>query len=152
MDAVEGQPYSVMFVLCLALQVDPHAARTTAQGLIPFGIKCYAVSTQKAAQRMLSQWRFDLILVNGADFTDGLTSLLSRLARTQVPIVLATGDDDEVRLLRYLESGATALIDSALSSQLTAMKLIRLAELRTESERSAGERSGSANWSLIRAG
>lgn len=130
---------AAMFLLCLALQVDPHAGRQTAQGLAPFGIKCYSVSSQKAAERMLSQWRFDMILVNGADFTDELPVLLTRLARAQVPIVLSTLEEDETRLLRYLESGATTLIDSGLSGRLTAMRLIRLAQMRIERGGTSGD-------------
>ncbi len=119
-----------MHFLCLVIQSDPALARATNRGLEPYGLRPYHVNTIKSALRVIRQWRFDVVLLDGDGFGDRVPDMLTLLRDTNVPIVVSSGPFDEETQLRRLEQGATAMVPKLESMRLTALRLRKLAELR----------------------
>ena len=131
---VLSAPHSLVYLDATSIDQDalslprcPTRRRTGAGAqpeLAKLGLKSYCVSSVSAAQRLLDQWRFDIVLLNTDGFGDRLSSMLAELRNFGLPIVAMTGAPQaEDAQIRALELGATEVVTRSDSTYLIALRL-----------------------------
>lgn len=122
-----------MQYVCLVIQnADAASAKRLNSGLEGYGLKPYQVSTIRSAVKMVSQWRFDVVLLEADGFGDNVPAMLAALASAKLPILVSSSGLEEHAQIRQLEQGATALVIKPASVRLTALRLRKLAEIRVQ--------------------
>ena len=99
--------------------------------LASHGIRAWSAPTFAAAQALLCQWRFDVVLVDagpGSLSTEVQTKLRRLGPPRAAPLLLwADADTDPATLLRLLRSGVADWLPKPSGVALLALKLLRLA-------------------------
>ena len=99
--------------------------------LAAHGIRAWSAPTFAAAQALLRQWRFDVVLVDagpGSLSAEVLTKLRRLGTPAATPLLLwADADTDPATLLRVLRSGVADWLPKPSGVALLALKLLRLA-------------------------
>jgi two-component system, OmpR family, response regulator len=111
---------------CIALQRRHELAR--------FGIRTYVVPSFEHALEALKSWQFDAILLTASALGPRCLELLKHLrARRAAPVLMLIDRCDEGRQIAALEAGATDVMQASVSSELVAVKLLRLLDIRLQS-------------------
>lgn len=118
--------------LFLIIDDDERAAAQRRLAFARFGIRSYVVASSACAAAALASWTFDAVVLRIPAIDPArLAQLRSLRAGAESPVLLLVDRQDEARQIEALESGAVDVIASSASSELVAVKLLRLLEMRT---------------------
>lgn len=122
-----------MPLLCLVIETEEPVASRRRLELARFGMRTYAVSSFASAVEALESWHFDAVVLSASALGPRCFELLKHLrAHRAVPVLVLVGRYDEQRQIVALESGATDVMRASASSELVAVKLLRLLDVRSE--------------------
>ena len=84
-----------MLPLCLIISHDPHLIAAIQREIEGCGLKPYQVRSFSAALGLISQWRFDAVLVDADGFGEGFAHTLPELRdRARAPILMLSSSAD----------------------------------------------------------
>lgn len=115
-----------MLFLALIIQSEEPARFTSEWDLKSFGISFYIEHSISDAQRFLTRLRVDLVIINGASFSDGGLSTLRHLEANHVPVVVIASSPSYDFQVAALESGAADVLLWEYPERLLALKMRRL--------------------------
>jgi DNA-binding response OmpR family regulator len=104
-----------------------------------FGIRVHHAVSATVAHSLLTQWRFDAVMLDARSAGDTLNAILRELEASAVPSLVMSADDDEDVHMKWLEQGAADVVSNDLSMQVMAMKLRRLIDAGKRPRRACNE-------------
>jgi len=122
-----------MSYLCLILEREPSVADSMRRAFASQGLRSYLVDSFELAQDLLRHWNFDGIVIDRSLIGAHCHGLMAQLKLTSItPLVLLCEHVNDESQLAGLTAGASDVPRNS-SSELIAMKLKRMIEMRTNS-------------------
>ena len=122
-----------MALLCLLIEAEERVVSLRRREFARFGMRAYVAPSFTRALEALDSWHFNAIVLNASTLGPRCLELL-RLLRTyrRVPVLVLIDQWDEQTQIATLDSGATDVMHASTSSELVAVKLLRLLDVRSE--------------------
>lgn len=127
-----------MPLLCLVIEDEERIASRRRRELARLGVRSYVVPSFVRALEALGSWHFDAIVLSASTLGPRCLDLLKELrANRTAPVLVLVEGWDEPGQIATLESGATDVMSASASSELVAVKLLRLLDVRPQAPRVA---------------
>jgi DNA-binding response OmpR family regulator len=134
LDILSPQSGKPMALLCLIIDDNARVASQRRGELARIGMRTYVVPSFVRSIEALESWQFDAIVLNASALGPRCVAFLKHLRTHRgAPVLVLLDQYDERLQIAMLESGATDVMQASASSELIALKLLRLLAVRTES-------------------